>query len=211
MRSETNSAAATLPAQAARCGVDTIEHASFLTKVRTSGATDEAGGSVSAPAAAGSPTTRSYPDTLAALVAHRPWIVPRSPPPTRTPSSTEPTRRAFATSRTGPRSGAPPGAWTVAGHGNRRGQPGRPQLGLVVDIEQFHQLDMSTAETLIAATGHGADVLGLTDRGVIRQGIGADIVAVSGDPLRHLDALRTPSMVMQGGAVVHRVHQQPNR
>ena len=191
-------------AQAARCGVDTIEHASFLTKVTIN---DAAG-----PAPATSEGLTTWPDaaTLDALITHRPWIIP-------TITSTH-AHAQF--DRVNPQSLRDLAHRTALGRlllehglplatGTDGGSPGVPHLGLVVEIEQFHQLGLSTTEALTAATGHAADVLGLTDRGVIRQGLRADIIAVSGDPLRHLDALRAPTLVMQGGAVVHRVEEQP--
>ena len=193
-------------AQAARCGVDTIEHASFLTRITTSDAPDHA----SATAFSEVLTTWPDADTLAALTTHRPWIIP-------TITSTH-AHAQF--DRVNPQSLRDLAHRTALGRtllehglslatGTDGGSPGVPHLGLVVEIEQFHQLGMSTNEALTAATGHAADALGLTDRGVLRQGLRADIVAVSGNPLRHLDSLRAPSMVMQGGAVVHRVEQRP--
>lgn len=60
-------------AQAARCGVDTIEHASFLSRVRTV----DSGVDATAPGSA-TPGLTTWPDedTMAVLESHRPWIVP---------------------------------------------------------------------------------------------------------------------------------------
>jgi imidazolonepropionase-like amidohydrolase len=50
---------------------------------------------------------------------------------------------------------------------------------------------------------NAAALLGIGDRvGQIRPGYAADFVAVAADPLADLDALRTISLVAQGGRVV---------
>ena len=60
-------------AQAARCGVDTIEHASFLTHVETVDTGVDATSSGSP-----QPGLATWPDAdaLSVLAEHRPWIVP---------------------------------------------------------------------------------------------------------------------------------------
>jgi imidazolonepropionase-like amidohydrolase len=44
---------------------------------------------------------------------------------------------------------------------------------------------------------------------VLRAELRADLIAVPDDPLRHLDVLRAPTLVMIGGRIVHRVQQHP--
>jgi imidazolonepropionase-like amidohydrolase len=56
---------------------------------------------------------------------------------------------------------------------------------------------------LRAATQSGADTCGLSDRGVLRAGLRADLVAVRGNPLDDIHALAAPVFVMQAGRVVH--------
>ncbi|MFG1704198.1 amidohydrolase family protein [Nonomuraea sp. M3C6] len=63
---------------------------------------------------------------------------------------------------------------------------------------------MPPADALRALTLHGAQVLGLADQaGSIEPGKRADLVAVGGDPLRDIEALRRVGFVIQGGNVVH--------
>jgi imidazolonepropionase-like amidohydrolase len=64
---------------------------------------------------------------------------------------------------------------------------------------------LGTLGALKAATSEAADLLGLGDRvGRLAPGYVADLVAVPGDPLQHVDALRHASFVMQAGNVVRR-------
>jgi imidazolonepropionase-like amidohydrolase len=62
---------------------------------------------------------------------------------------------------------------------------------------------LSPLLSLQSVSVNAAALLGLGHRvGQIRPGYAADFVAVAGDPLRDLDALRTISLVVQGGHVV---------
>jgi imidazolonepropionase-like amidohydrolase len=65
---------------------------------------------------------------------------------------------------------------------------------------------MSPMQAVLAATRNAADLLGVADQiGSVQAGRYADIVAVSGDPLRETEQLEHVSFVMKGG-VVYRVH-----
>lgn len=73
------------------------------------------------------------------------------------------------------------------------------------ELELMVAAGMSPADVLVAATRDNAAVLGVGDRvGAIRPGLLADLVAVGGNPLRDIGAVRTVTMVMKGGAVVLR-------
>src|SRR5262249_3024010 len=63
---------------------------------------------------------------------------------------------------------------------------------------------MDAADALVTATRNGARALGLEhDLGTIERGKRADLVAVEGDPLRDVSALRNAAaLVVQGGQVV---------
>jgi imidazolonepropionase-like amidohydrolase len=68
---------------------------------------------------------------------------------------------------------------------------------------------MSPAAAIESATRNAADLLGATDRvGTVQPGRYADLVAVSGDPLRDPALLGHVSFVMKGG-VVHRQDGKP--
>ena len=55
---------------------------------------------------------------------------------------------------------------------------------------------------LIAATSGNARILHLTDRGAIKPGLLADLVAVEGDPTRDVSAVEHVRLVIKGGKVV---------
>jgi imidazolonepropionase-like amidohydrolase len=57
-------------------------------------------------------------------------------------------------------------------------------------------------EAIRTATTNAADLLGVTDRGVIAPGKLADLIAVSGDPLADVRVLERVLFVMKGGVVV---------
>jgi imidazolonepropionase-like amidohydrolase len=61
---------------------------------------------------------------------------------------------------------------------------------------------MTPIDALRAATVAAADVLGVTDRGLIADGRLADLIALPGDPLRDITATERVSWVMLGGKVV---------
>jgi imidazolonepropionase-like amidohydrolase len=51
---------------------------------------------------------------------------------------------------------------------------------------------------------NAAEVLGVSDRGLIAEGKLADLVAVPGNPLNDITATERVSWVMQGGKVIPR-------
>jgi imidazolonepropionase-like amidohydrolase len=63
------------------------------------------------------------------------------------------------------------------------------------------RMGQSPLEAIRGATLYAAQVLGVEDRGVIGKGKLADLVAVSGDPLREIVALERIAFVMKGGVV----------
>lgn len=62
---------------------------------------------------------------------------------------------------------------------------------------------MTPVAVLRSATSVNADVFGLPDRGRIRPGLLADLVAVSGNPTQDITALKRVKLVMKGGTVIN--------
>lgn len=60
---------------------------------------------------------------------------------------------------------------------------------------------MPLAQVLVAATSGNAKAFHLNDRGRVRAGLLADLVAVRGDPLKDISAIRHVDWVMLGGVV----------
>ncbi len=63
---------------------------------------------------------------------------------------------------------------------------------------------MAPPQVLIAATSGNARIFHLTDRGQVKAGLLADLVAVEGDPTRDLSSVRNILLVMKGGTIVVR-------
>jgi len=61
---------------------------------------------------------------------------------------------------------------------------------------------MSPAQVLISATSGNARIFRLSDRGQVKPGLLADLVAVDGDPTRDISAVRHITLVMKGGKLV---------
>jgi imidazolonepropionase-like amidohydrolase len=84
--------------------------------------------------------------------------------------------------------------------------PGDPVDGTpaaVYELFMLAEAGLSPLESLRTASVNAADLLGIGDRvGQVRPGYAADLVAVAADPLADLAAMRTISLVVQGGRVV---------
>lgn len=65
---------------------------------------------------------------------------------------------------------------------------------------------------LVSAHSGGAEALGMADRiGSIAPGLEADIIALEGDPLRDITAVRRVAFVMKGGVVYKNAARPPRR
>jgi len=70
------------------------------------------------------------------------------------------------------------------------------------EMELMAEYGMRPAEVLIAATSGNARIFRLADRGAVRPGLLADLIAVDGDPTRDIHAVRAVRLVIKGGAIV---------
>lgn len=69
-------------------------------------------------------------------------------------------------------------------------------------LDNFDEAGLPAAYALKMMTTNAAEVMGLSgERGAIREGLAADIIAMPGDPLSDLGALREVSFVMKDGEV----------
>ena len=70
-------------------------------------------------------------------------------------------------------------------------------------MELMVEAGLTPMQAIVSATGNGAKALRMDHIfGTIRGGLEADIIAVHGDPSEDITRLRSPLMVMQGGKVV---------
>lgn len=67
------------------------------------------------------------------------------------------------------------------------------------------RLGQSPLEAIRSATLYAGELLGVPDRGQVRAGLRADLIAVAGDPLARIEALQSVGFVMKAG----RIHRQP--
>jgi len=66
----------------------------------------------------------------------------------------------------------------------------------------YVRFGMKPADAIRTATVNAADLLGVSDRGVIAPGMLADLIGVAGDPLSDVSTLEQVRWVMHGGRVV---------
>ena len=71
-----------------------------------------------------------------------------------------------------------------------------------LEMEAMQRAGMPAAQVMIAATSGNARILHLSDRGQVKPGLLADLVAIDGDPTRDVSAAEHVRFVMKGGEVV---------
>ncbi len=70
---------------------------------------------------------------------------------------------------------------------------------------EFHAMvkrGMSELHALQSSTVNAADLLGVSDRGQIKEGMLADIIAVGGNPLENIRLVENIDFVMKGGEII---------
>ncbi|HTK58300.1 MAG TPA: amidohydrolase family protein [Sphingomicrobium sp.] len=71
-----------------------------------------------------------------------------------------------------------------------------------LEMDAMVRAGMPAEQALAAATSGNAKIFNLSDRGLIKPGLLADLVAVQGDPTHDIHAIRAVRMVMKGGVIV---------
>jgi imidazolonepropionase-like amidohydrolase len=77
-------------------------------------------------------------------------------------------------------------------------------------VDRVRQAGVDPMTALVSANALAAEALGLADRiGSIAPGLQADIIALDGDPLRDITAVRRVVFVMKGGVVFKHIAREP--
>jgi len=71
-----------------------------------------------------------------------------------------------------------------------------------LEMEAMQRAGMPAAQVMIAATSGNASIFHLGDRGAVKPGLLADLVAIPGDPTRDVFAVEHVNFVMKGGQIV---------
>ena len=71
-----------------------------------------------------------------------------------------------------------------------------------LEMEAMQRGGMSPAEVMISATSRNASIFHLTDRGEVKPGLLADLVAMPDDPTKDVSAVEHMNFVMKGGDIV---------
>ena len=71
-----------------------------------------------------------------------------------------------------------------------------------LEMDAMQRAGMPASQVLISATSRNARILRLADRGEVKPGLLADLVAVDGDPTKDVSAVRHVRFVMKGGQIV---------
>jgi imidazolonepropionase-like amidohydrolase len=70
-----------------------------------------------------------------------------------------------------------------------------------IEFSAMMACGMSAAEAIRTATTNAAEMLGLSDRGELKEGLLADIIAVNSNPINNIKTLENVVFVMKGGVV----------
>jgi imidazolonepropionase-like amidohydrolase len=77
------------------------------------------------------------------------------------------------------------------------------------EFEWLVKVGLSNIEAIRTATTNAADLLGVDDRGQLKPGMLADIIAVPGNPLGDITVLGKVNFVMKGGKIYRRPSVEP--
>jgi imidazolonepropionase-like amidohydrolase len=87
--------------------------------------------------------------------------------------------------------------------GTDAGTPDNPHGGVARELAFMVDAGLDVLRAVRAATAEAADLLGVPDRGVLRQGAAADVLVAAGDAATDIAAVQHPVAVFQdGGRVV---------
>ena len=165
-------------AAALRAGVDSVEHGMFL---------DDAAIELFLATGARLSATFSAPSGILGGPSVPEWIKDRARP------AAEAQVRSF---RAAVQAGVPAVAGTDAG------TPDNPHGRLVREAAFMVEAGLDVLLAVKAATGEAADLLGVPDRGVLRQGAAADVLAAGGDVASDITNLGRVVAVFQDGRQV---------
>lgn len=70
-----------------------------------------------------------------------------------------------------------------------------------IEFAALMECGMNTIEAIQTATTNSAEMLGLTDRGEVKEGLLADIIAVDANPIKDISTLEHVKFVMKGGVI----------
>jgi imidazolonepropionase-like amidohydrolase len=79
--------------------------------------------------------------------------------------------------------------------------PAVPHGALHLELEALVRRGMTPAQALHASCVVGAELIDVTDRGKLKDGLLADIIAVPGDPTQDVSLVKDVRFVMKGGKV----------
>jgi len=183
--------------QVLAAGADQIEHAHFLV--------DPSGRQVFEPEVADAIARARTPVTTTLAVGHYVLraLEARADLPPEDQAALDRWRRMLASNMEQARRMRSAGVRLIAG--TDAGWRFTPFDGLVAEMALLCEAGATTQEAIAAATSQAAAAMGIeSETGALREGLAADIIAVSGDPLTDLDVLRRPAMVMLRGTAVER-------
>jgi imidazolonepropionase-like amidohydrolase len=162
-------------AAALRAGADSIEHGMFL---------DEAAIELFLRTGARLSATFSAPNGILSGPSVPGWIKDRARPAAAAQA------RSF---RAAVEAGVPAVAGTDAG------TPDNPHGGVAREAAFMAEAGLDVLLAVRAATAEAADLLGVPDRGALREGAAADVLVAGGDVAADITALERPLAVFQDG------------